>query len=617
MKKHTIILLIIILVGVILRLYGIWDFSFTHDELSAVSRLRFDTFSELIEKGVKIDGHPAGIQVFLWFWIKIFGLSEISLRIPFIIMGISCIPLIYFLTKKWFNATAGLFTAAIVAVSQYSIIYSIIARPYIPGLFFMLLLLIIWSRMVFERDYRWRNVILFGFFTAACAYINQFSMLTAFLTGVTGLFFQKKQTWIKYVIACLISAALYLPAIPIVLYQISMGGPGDWLPAPTPGYLYHYVRYLFHFSWITILAVAAAMLLSSKINKAQWNQNKIKIITAFILFLTPYIIGHIYSITLAPVLQYSVLIFSFPFLLLVAASFIDSEINIKKIVALFIILATLTYSLAVTREHYKLLSLQWFEKSVLKTAEWMEKKGENDVECVLNMHPLFVKYYEEKMGISLNNLYFPRECENDLEFSNKVAALESNYLVVAGLSDVQLEIIKHYYPVLLEYQPCSTTEIYVFAKMGTNIEGMQKFYSEEYLWDMPIPAENEFIHVKEYNLSELCPSRFTKIMLTFDYKSMDSTADYALVLQTSYKGNTVDWRCVKPNNYAFKFGDYNRAFLDFRYEILIKNSGKIPHYNVKIYLWNMGNKGDIQPVKCTLETHKGNPYIYSLVEKTW
>jgi len=120
MKKQIIILLFIIGLGTFLRLYGIWNFPLTHDELSVIGRLHFDTFSDLIEKSVKEYCHPAGIQVFLWLWIKIFGISEISLRMPFIMMGISCIPLMYLLTKKWFNATAALFTSGFMAVCQYT-----------------------------------------------------------------------------------------------------------------------------------------------------------------------------------------------------------------------------------------------------------------------------------------------------------------------------------------------------------------------------------------------------------------------------------------------------------------------------------------------------------------
>jgi len=617
MKKHIVILLIITLLGILLRLFGIWDFSFTHDELSVIRRLRFETFSELIENGVKVEGHPAGIQVFLWLWVKIFGISEISLRLPFIIMGISCIPLMYVLTKKWFNETAALFTSGFVAVSHYTIYYSLIARPYIAGLFFTLLLLIVWSRMVFEKDFRWKNIILFGIFAATCAYIHQFSMLTAFLIAIAGLFLVKKESFLKYISASLIAVVLYAPHIPILLHQMGMGGiggDGGWLEAPKPRFFLYYMEYLFHFSWIAAIGIITALFFSCKITKEMWSKNKVKIGVAVLLFITPFAIGYIYSLYVNPVIQYSVLIFSFPFLLLAAAAFIDSTINIRKLLSLFLILVIMVYSLVVTREHYKLLTLQWFEKSVLKMAEWVEKQGEENVDGMLIMTTHSLKFYEEKHDILLNNKLYKYDVCDDLSFAQKVDSLQGNYLVVAGLNDNQIEIIKHYYPVLLEYIPCTASEIYVFAKTGTGIEGMQKINAEEFFWDEPISAECEFVPLKECNLADLCPSRFTKIVLTLDYQSMDSIADYALVLQTSYKGTVADWRCVKPKEFFFKNGECHSSFLPFRYELLVKDSKRIPHYSVKIFLWNMEKK-EIHPVKCSISTYKSNPYIYGLVEK--
>jgi len=614
MKKNTIILLLIIALGIFLRLYGIWNFTFTDDELSVISRLHFDTFSDLIEEGVKIDGHPAGIQVFLWLWTKIFGISEISLRLPFIIMGISCIPLMYVLTKKWFNATAGLFTSGVVAVSQYTIFYGLIARPYCAGLFFTLLLLIVWTRMVFEKDFRWKNIILFGIFAAICAYIHHFSMLTAFIISITGLFLVKKKSFLKYFSASLIAIVLYAPHIPILLHQLSLGGLSEWLAPPKPRFTLYYFGYLFHFSWIAAIGTIIALFFSYKINKESWNKYKVKMGIALILFVTPYIIGYLYSLYVNPVIQYSVLIFSFPFLLLAAAAFIDSTINIRKLLSLFLILGIMIYSLVVTREHYKLLSLQWFEKSVLKGAEWIEKNGEDNVDCLLNISASSLKYYEEKHGILLNNQISKSELCDDFSFSSKVESLQGNYLVVAGLTDMQIEIIKHYYPVLVEYIHCSTSEIYVFAKTGTGIEGMQKINTEEFFWDEPIPAECEFVPIKECNLSDLTPSRFTKILLTLDYKSMDSIADYALVLQTSYKGTIADWRGVKPTDFFIKKGDYYSSSLPFRYELLVKDSKRIPHYSVKIFLWNISKKDTINPIRCSISTYKSNPYIYGMEE---
>jgi hypothetical protein len=272
----------------------------------------------------------------------------------------------------------------------------------------------------------------------------------------------------------------------------------------------------------------------------------------------------------------------------------------------------MTYSLIVTREHYKLLSLQWYEKSVLTSKKWKEKQGNNNVDCLLNMNSSFISYLEKVNHISLHNDW-SHHCD-DFSFLQKTASFQGNYLVAAGLTDVQIEIIKHSYPVLVEYIPCFVSEIYVFAKEGDPVVGMQEIYSEAYTWDTPIPDSDEFIPIKECNLSDICPSRFTKLLLTFDYQCSDPAANYALVLQTSYKEKIVDWRCVKPSDFFIKDGDNFRSFLPFRYELLIKDSKKIPHYSVKIFLWNIDKTNTVQPVKCTVSTFKSNPYIYAMGE---
>ncbi|MBI9039541.1 MAG: hypothetical protein JEY97_15540 [Bacteroidales bacterium] len=70
-------LAVIIINATILRFYKYSSFSLSNDELSALHRLQFDSFGEMIEKGVKLnDVHPAGVQTFLFFRTKLFGFSE-------------------------------------------------------------------------------------------------------------------------------------------------------------------------------------------------------------------------------------------------------------------------------------------------------------------------------------------------------------------------------------------------------------------------------------------------------------------------------------------------------------------------------------------------------------
>ncbi|HRZ76743.1 MAG TPA: hypothetical protein P5248_05210, partial [Bacteroidales bacterium] len=62
-------------VAAVLRLWGL-GYSFSNDELSALLRLQTTSFVTLIQQGVVPDFHPAGVQVFLWIWVRLGGMSE-------------------------------------------------------------------------------------------------------------------------------------------------------------------------------------------------------------------------------------------------------------------------------------------------------------------------------------------------------------------------------------------------------------------------------------------------------------------------------------------------------------------------------------------------------------
>jgi len=76
------LILLILAAGAILRFYNYSDIPFTHDEFSAVFRTQFSSFHELIARGVVIDTHPAGVQVFLYYWVRLFGISEPIVKLP-------------------------------------------------------------------------------------------------------------------------------------------------------------------------------------------------------------------------------------------------------------------------------------------------------------------------------------------------------------------------------------------------------------------------------------------------------------------------------------------------------------------------------------------------------
>jgi len=201
-RDNNILLFIILIVAVILRFWNFPNIPFMADELGALARTHFNSFNDLINKGVLTDTHPAGIQVFLYYWTKLFGYSEMAVKFPFIITGIISIYFIYKIAAYWFNNTVGLIISSFMAVLQYMVMYSQIARPYIGGMFFSILMVWCWTNYLFNSNPK-KTKWLIGYivFSSLCSYDHHFALLFAATVGITGIFFLKKNTYKGYLIA--------------------------------------------------------------------------------------------------------------------------------------------------------------------------------------------------------------------------------------------------------------------------------------------------------------------------------------------------------------------------------------------------------------------------------
>ncbi len=278
-QRINLILLFILIVGAFLRFYGFPHIPFTYDELSAWGRTGYSSFYDLINQGVRGDGHPALIQVFLNYWRKIFGDSEASFKLPFLIMGLCCICLVFEIGRSWFNETVGIICAAFIAVLQFTVEYSQIARPYISGLFFSLMMVHYWSKYVFGREdtKNRKPLIAFAIFALLCCYNHYFSLLFAIIVGISGFFFLPIKKWSDYSLAGIAVLLLFLPHFEITMDQFAIGGVGGWLAKPDRTFFGNYLSYIFDFSWwvkgMVILLVILSVLFISK----DWRQkNKLR-----------------------------------------------------------------------------------------------------------------------------------------------------------------------------------------------------------------------------------------------------------------------------------------------------------------------------------------------------
>lgn len=129
MKKSTVIFFAILLLGTFLRFYSVSNKELWYDEAFSTEIIK-NSYAELYKLSA-LDVHPPLYYFVLKTFTSIFGNSELALRFPSIIFGIALIALAYYLVLYMTsNINRALFTALIIAINPFLVIYSREARSY-------------------------------------------------------------------------------------------------------------------------------------------------------------------------------------------------------------------------------------------------------------------------------------------------------------------------------------------------------------------------------------------------------------------------------------------------------------------------------------------------------
>jgi hypothetical protein len=616
--SHTAFLIFIMLIATIMRLWQFDTFSYSNDELSAIIRLEYNNLSDLIEYGVKKnDFHPAGVQVFLYYWTKVFGDSETAVRIPFVIAGILAVLFSYQVAKMWFGKNTALFTAAAIAALSYPILYSQIARPYSVGLFFCMAGVYFWSKLIFEN--KWKDYkILSGYilFSALAAYTHHFSFLFMIIVGATGLFFIHKEDLKIYLLAAFAVFVMYLLHIPVFLYQFGIGGVGGeegWLGKPKEDWFWQYLSYIFNNSffliYLTAILVIAAIIY--RIINKNFRFNKFHAIS-LIWFLILYFIGYYYSIYRNPVLQNSILIFSFPFLFIFLFSFIPN-MN-KKFVYLLLLIFTFSviYSTSLEKDYYNQQHFGEFKDLTARVDEWHSHYGsENITQIIRTNSRKYLDFYFNKTGKSYEFLKYEAYNRNDfLELKEIIKNNETPYFIYGWTlmgSYTPEDILITEYPCIVEerkYSGLSYIALYYKDSLADCIE--EKFIAQfstdinsgeiwNYNSELVVATfgrygiaivNQEFGPTFSKSIGEIANGNSKRARIKFKAFSKDVGAAQTVVTYDSKKEVAYEWLSVQLDYFVKE-----NVWFD------VVNTFKLPEYRsqddvIKIYIWNV-NKSDI------------------------
>lgn len=618
-RKINLFIISIIILAAMVRFWEYAGFSFSNDELSALFRTQFDSFKELVSNGFFVDGHPGGIQTFLFYWVKAGWITEAWVRLPFVLAGIASVWLIYRIASQWFNKVSALFAAACMALLQFPVLYSQIARPYISGVFFILAMTYFWTLIVLNpenRKYKKEIWIYLGFIISgsAAVYNHYFSMLLAGLIGATGLFLVTRNKFLPYLLSLIAVIILFIPHVPITINHLTIGGVGLWLGKPGWFWPAEHIFFILNESFLVSVLVVFVIVTALFLNTKKIPFSKFHLVS-IIWFVVPLIVGFVYSHAVNPVLQHSVLIFSFPFLVMILFGFVDEGFGKAKKLLLIILVAGLTSSLVVEKKYYKTQHFGEFKDIALKVAQWNEQYGEENMTRAINInHPWYIDYYLARNKTKSGFEQYENKGGLDLlDLKNVVEQSGTPYFVYAWTKPsppVIDDIIRYYYPCVVARNNYSNfSEVTLYAKndssgclgdilplhtYSTDFVTPGKWRFNELLIDtgyyfssgqcIKIDTSVSYGPVLELlaqDISEKLP-RFIRVSLMA--LAFEPQFKSHLVLSVDSKqGDNKSW--VATNlEYFLNTGEWGPVFLRY-----VLPADLQPNDHIKVYIWNSQN----------------------------
>ena len=587
-RMDYILIGVIIVVAAVLRFWKLGQVPFMHDEFSALLRTRFDNFHDFIQQGVMPDSHPIGVQLFLWVWVKLFGWSEFWVKLPFVLMGIGSIYLIYLIGQQWFNRKVGLFSAAFFAASQFTVFYSQLARPYSAGLFFVLLMAYFWYKVVFETKTTTMDYVGFTLSAWACSLIQYFSIAQAGLIFLTGLFFLPKERRKAYWLSGLGAVLLFAPTLPIFYQQLFVSGSiGGWLSAPKSSFLLDFLQYTMNYSMLFMFVTGIVILLPLILGKRSKQRQPLRW-AGIAWFVIIFAIAFIYSLKREPIIQHSTLIFSYPFVIIAAFSMFGTRTLSPWQTAL--VVATILFagitSLIMERRHYDLMYHQGFDQIAVEMQDDKNQYGNKIQFATRTEIGEAAEFYQAKTNVE-NRIVFNRY-SNLGEFNEWLNEHHDTPMLGFGWTDYVNPIWEvtavGNYPYCLEQKEWFTSRYLTLS--NAPIEGAQYLLHELSSDSCRYIEGQEWGQACTFSCDSL-PMEVEALGIVVNFHN-EIEANNCVVVIEAHDAKTdsiVLWHSSLPEDGHFLPGNHSIADA-----IIFSEDFKPEGKTIKTYLWNQDKK---------------------------
>lgn len=272
--------------------------SISHDEPFTMYHAQFD-LGYLIDY-LKNYNNPPLFEIILHFWIKVFGISEVSVRILPMLFSSFTVIFIYKTGVAFFDKKMALVSCLLFTFSTLQIWYAHDCRVYSLFLLLTTVSFFLFFKLLKEgRLSKW-NVFLFLLVNDLLVYAHYFGVFVWFIEAIiVVLYYFKNRIVLKYFFTVMLCATiLYVPQLLLLFQRFNDAKNGTWLKPPVG--IESLYNMLWSFSNAPVVTVSVILLMVAALVK-------------FFAF-TNRSVGN-------PFVKYVIIWFAFPFCLMFCISY--------------------------------------------------------------------------------------------------------------------------------------------------------------------------------------------------------------------------------------------------------------------------------------------------------
>ncbi|KAF0198822.1 MAG: hypothetical protein FD166_1074 [Bacteroidetes bacterium] len=192
------------------------------------------SLAEIIRIPAEGEPNPPFFMILLHFWIKLFGISTMSVRFLPLLFNSITILFLYYTGKKFFGLWTGIIGSGLFILSGYHFFHGLEARTY--ALFSLATASSLYFYLLFAQKEKGKGAIIglvvSNLILVYSHYFGWFVVFSQFLSSFIQV--RNMRMFYRFMIPSLVTILGFIPMIPLVVRQFKVSSQGTWLKAPGP-----------------------------------------------------------------------------------------------------------------------------------------------------------------------------------------------------------------------------------------------------------------------------------------------------------------------------------------------------------------------------------------------